>query len=440
MKSHRPQLQVLVAGNAIDALAIRHAPQDYQEELRLARSKFGSALCCCLTPNLPLVIRERDRKLFLAAWPEQGTKHAFGCPFLSEPRPDQPALTSGAVRVDGDITNVQLHHSTRQANRAHHAGQNSQAGGVGADPHDKYARLHLWGLLHYLWDSAGLNRWHSGWHRDWGFVRYAIRRVAQSTLIDAQPLLSSLYVPSIWTPARKQEIQEHWEQFLAPLVQQHRRSPLVACGFVIGAVRQFKAMDNGGYRLALQHHGVPFIIDPWMSKVLAQFSRRGWSALKMLDAPVDGDARPHVIAALRIEASQTGQVYVVEAVLMRVTPRFIPVNSSFEDKVARLLVEQDRQFIRPLHYDHHKANLPDFVLKDAGEGQVRRAVAMHVYGPALGPIRLAQQMTADKASAQDQGMDYWSWNAAKQPQPPPFPDVFSFPPPNPPNSSKEQSP
>lgn len=437
MKSHRSNVEVLVAGRAIDALAIRHAPQDYQELLRLARSKFGSALCCCQEPNLPLVIRERAQRLFLAAWPEQGAKHAFGCPFLSEPRSNEAARTEGAVRVEGDITNVLLHHPTRQANRAFLSGQAVDAKRSPSEATDKFARLHLWGLLHYLWESAGLNRWHKGWQRDWGFVRYAIRRVAQSTMIDSQPLVRSLYVPSVWSPARKEVIRAQWEQFVEPLQRQHRRTPVVACGFVIGAVRQLKALENGGYRLGLQHHGVPFILDEWMAKVLAQFSRRGWSALKMLDTPVDGDDRPHVIAALRVEASQTGQIYVVEAVLMRVSPRFIPVNSSFEDKVARLLVDQDRQFIRPLHYDHHKASLPDFVLKDCGQEGGHRAVAMHVYGPALGPIRLSQQVASDRAMAQQQGMGFWSWNAATQPQPPPLPPVQSLHPT--PISSKEQS-
>ena len=433
MRQHRSQVEVLVAGKAVDAKAIRHAPQEFQDELRLARNRYGNALCRCQDRPLPLVIRERGQKLFLAAWPEQGAQHALGCPFFSEPKLEETAQIAGAVQHEGDVTKVYLHHPIRQINRAIAALQPKEKG-VDVSKPGKFSRLHLWGLLHYLWDEAGLNRWHPGWHRDWGFVRYSLRRVAQSTIVDGAPLIHSLYVPPVWVRAKKQEVREQWNKFVAPLLRNHRRAKEVTSGFVIGSIRLLTPLGDGSYELALHHHGVPFMVDEWMGKSLSQFSRRGWSALKQLDSPVDGDTRPYVIAALRVESTSTGRMHVVEAVLMRVTPRYIPVNSSFEDKVARLLVEQDRQFVRPLHYDNHHAQLPDFILRDAG--LVRRPVAMYVYGPALGHIKLHQQIDADKASAEQQGMDFWSWSAALQPQPPPLPPAF-LPTNSTPNSSKE---
>ena len=433
MRHHRSQVEVLVAGKAVDATAIRHAPHEFQDELRLARNRFGNALCCCQDKPLPLVIRERGQKLFLAAWPEQGSQHALGCPFFSETKLEDAARIAGAVLNEGDVTQVRLHHPIRQPNRAF-AAAHPKDQAVVVSKSAKFSRLHLWGLLHYLWDEAGLNRWHPGWHRDWGFVRHAIRRVAQSTMVDGAPLIHSLYVPPVWVPAKKQEVLDQWNKFVAPLIQNHRRAREVASGFVIGSVRLLESQGDGAYKLALHHHGVPFLVDEWMGKAMSQFSRRGWSALKQLVSPVDNDPKPYVIAALRVEATSTGRMYVVEAVLMRVTPRYIPVNSSFEDKVARELVEQDRQFVRPLHYDNHHAQLPDFILRDSG--QYRRPVAMHVYGPALGYIKLHQQIDADKARAEQLGMDFWSWIAAQQPQPPPLPPVFQ-PTSKTPNSSKE---
>lgn len=427
MSQHRVQITVLVAGKALDATVIRHAPQEFQNELLLARKKFGNALCCCQPRPLPLVIRERGKKLFLAAWPEQSAQHALGCPFYSEPRLEGSAQAAGAVQYEGDVTKIHLHHPIRQPNRTIFAAQ-----AVGDAKASKFSRLHLWGLLHYIWDEAGLNRWHPGWHRDWGFVRHAIRRAAQSTIVDGAPLLQSLYVPPVWVQAKKQEVVEQWNKFVAPLMHSHRRSAEVASGFVIGSVR-LMVPHVAGYKLALHHHAIPFMVDERMSKILSQYSRRGWAALKQLDSPVNGDHRPYVIAALRVESTSTGVMHVVEAVLMRVTPRYIPVNSSFEDKVARLLVEQDRQFVRPLHYDNHHAQQPDFILKDSQP--YRRPVAMHVYGPALGYIKLHQQIDADRALAEQAGMDFWSWSEALQPQPPPFPPAFSTP--HPPKSSKE---
>lgn len=428
MKSRQTsRVEVLVAGRALDALAIRHAPQDFQSELHTARSKFGSALCCCLSSPLPLVIRERNGRLFLAAWPEQSSQHAMGCPFFSETRLENAAENAGAVIREDSGNKVLLHHPLRQPNRV-------KAPPVAADlpsgpikieqgnPSKRFSRLHLWGLIHYLWDEAGLNRWHPGWHRDWGFVRNALRRVAQSTVVDGNPLLTSLYVPPVWNPDKRLDIRTQWAQFTAPLRANHRRSALVASAFVIGSVRTMEQTDFG-HALCLHHHAERFFMDDWMVKSLAQYSRRGWSAIKRMDILVDGDEKPYVIAGLRIESSPTGKMIVVEAVLMRVTPRYIPVNSSFEDKLARLLVQMDRQFVRPLHYDNHTTELPDFVLKDAAPA--RRPVAMYVYGPALGAIKQFQQETAHKQSAQRNGMDFWCWNAALHAQPPPIPSRYT---------------
>lgn len=415
------RVEVLVAGKALDASAIRHAPLEFQTELQAARTKFGSALCCCQPKSLPLVIRERNQKLFLAAWPDQSNLHSLGCPFFSEHRLEDAAANAGAVLRGGDQNQVRLHHPLRQPNRVlnHGAGQAPQFPAKATQPPQRFSKLHLWGLLHYLWDEAGLNRWHPGWHRDWGFVRHAIRRVAHGTVVEGKPLLLSLYVPPVWVQERKQETRAQWAQFIAPLQQQHRRSSVVASGFVIGAVRLLEPTEYG-HALRLHHHAERFFMDDWITKALSQFSRRGWSAIKRLDVKVDGDERPHVIAALRVESSPSGKMIVVEAVLMRVSPRYIPVNSSFEDKVARVLVEQDRQFLRPLHYDNHAAALPEFVLKDAAP--LRKPVAMYVYGTALDPLKQYQQEAADKALAVAAGMDFWSWNAAARPQPPPLPD------------------
>lgn len=422
------RVKVLVAAKGIDALAVRHTPQSFQAELIAARDKFGNALCGCTKPPLPLVIREKNGSLFLAAWPAQASLHALDCPFFSEQKTTNAAVENGAIVRDVERNKIKLHHPVRKPNRrlefSASPGDRATAKTPAAEATvgARFTKLHLWGLLHYLWEEAGLNRWHPGWHRDWGFVRHALRRVAIETEVDGAPLIHSLYIPPVWVPERSQEIKADWEQFVKPLVQAHRRSPVVACGFVLGAVREMQPSQYG-YVLRLHHHAQRYFMDERVAAALAQYSRRGWSAIKRLDVPVDGEERPHVVAALRVEASPNANLVIVEAVLMRVSPRYIPVNSSFEDRVARLLVKDDRQFIKPLTYDNHVQELPDFVLRDAAPRP--GAVSMYVYGPAMTPVKQIQKERMDRASAEAAGNGFWQWNAAAQAQPPPLPKPFS---------------
>lgn len=431
--SHQPQrVKVLVAGKAIDASAIRHASHDFQIDLHSARDRFGSAMCLCQSKSLPLVIRERGGKLFLAAWPEQAAAHALDCPFYSERSEGaQTHSNAGAIQRLGDRTTISLHHGLYK--QAQHSATNRSAAGplvkVATVNSNKYARMHLWGLLHYLWEEAGLNRWIEGWSRDWGFLRYVVRRAAQSTFVDDSPLIQKLYIPPVWSEKKRVETSERWRDFVAPLLLHHGQASIVESGFVIGSVRSLETTQYG-YVLKLHHMPERFYIDTKMAEILAVYSRRGWSALKHLDVVVHDDHKPHVVGALRIRAAQSGRLVVVEAALMRVSPRYIPVDSSYEDVVARLLVKDGRSFVRPLHYDNHALRLPDFVLKDAKSAQGQphtEGVAMFVYGATIAPVKKRKLEAADRRAAADANLQYWQWDAGTNAQPPPFPDKSNPP-------------
>ena len=427
-QTHR--VQVLVAGKPISAPAIRHDPQSFQSDLKTAKAVYGSVLCPCLEEPLKLVIRERTGKLFLAAWPDQAAKHALDCPFYSDDRTGAAEYAEGAIQRDGEFTRVVLAHPLRQDRFPMPplvAQQPARPERVpkGASANVRKEKLHLWGLLHLLWEEAALNRWYPGWHRDWGFTRYLLRRAAQTTMIDGAPLLQSLYIPPVWNAKKRAEIQGHWAQFISPLVVNHRRTAVVASAFVIGTVRALEPSEFG-HMLKLHHHAEKFYLDTKLADQLVRFSRRGWAAAKRLEAPSEDAEKPYVVAAMRVEASHTGRMTVVEAALMRVSPRFIPVNSSYEDRIARQLVDDGRKFVRPLHYDNHTLALPDFVLTDAGgarnaQGSSTPDVAMYVYGASI-PVQQKPRLEAsDRAWAAAQGLAYWQWDAAMQPEPPKLP-------------------
>lgn len=66
----------------------------------------------------------------------------------------------------------------------------------------------------------------------------------------------------------------------------------------------------------------------------------------------------------------------VELALLRVSPRAIPLDSSYEATAEDALVAQDRSFDKPMRYVDGDDTLPNFRLLDAGE----HPVPMEVFG------------------------------------------------------------
>jgi len=191
----------------------------------------------------------------------------------------------------------------------------------------------------------------------------------------------------------------------------------------IGPVRTIEDSDYGMV-LRLHHHAVRFYMDHHVADNMSMFSRRGWAAVKHMELPLDKSEKPFVVVAMRVESSQGGSITIVEGVLMRVSRRFIPVDSSYEDRLARVLVEQDRHFVRPMHYDSYTIRQQDFILKDAAPqapGLARPPIALHVYGAAIAPPHRSRLEKADRCRAEEAGMGFWQWDAAAQAQPPPLP-------------------
>lgn len=411
------RIAVLVDGAPIEASAIRHDPGAYQNELLAAKQKFGSAICRCQNTPLKLVIRELNHKLFLACWPDQAQSHALSCPFYSATEDNGRAkYASDAITTDGITTGIKLHHAVVQKS----AGTRPEGSATG------FGRVHLWGLLHHLWESAGLNRWHPGWERDWGFGRYSIRRAAQSTMVDGHPLIHSLYLPPIWNSRKKDATQAHWNEFVEPLQRLNRSRPEVASGFVMGIVRKLEPSERG-YVLYLQHHATAFHIDKNVVDFLVTHSRRGWFSLTRsqdTSSPLE-----RVLAFLRIQSSANGFMVVVEAALMRVSKNYIPVSNQFEERLADLLVADDRRFIRPLHYDAHQYNLPHFILMDCAPGATSdnspAKVCLFVSPTANTPFISNKTSSVNRGIADRLGYGYWQWNAFENQSIPLLPAVFS---------------
>lgn len=391
-------VSVLVAGHLIKASEIRVRPEAFAEGLELARREYGHALCNCRKPPLKLVIRERNAKLHLASWPDQGHLHAAGCPFYSE-----TARFSAAAQfsIEDD------HHGT---SKVAYISPLAYDGRVPASerpqPATTETTVRLWGLLHHLWEISGLNRWYPGWSRDWGFVRHALLKRASKVEVNDAPL--SLYVPRVYQPALKPVIDTEWGAFMQPLLENRKGSANVCSAFVLGVVRSMERHPNG-FLLRLQHHGPPIMVPSNMAENLSRKSRRGWGALFLDD---EQHSKCRVVAMVRVEASSSGMVVAADCVLMRVHTRFIPSSNVMEDTLCSALLHADAEFVRPLSYEQTHGTLPSFAHRRMAEEGVRITELYCL--PKAHPAAQAAEIENDQRNAAARhGNGFWIWSEAK---------------------------
>lgn len=399
---------VLIAGVVIDGYRIRHQPSAFQPLLEKARRTHGHAICLCRSPHLKLQLRERAGRIHLAAWPEQGNHHSVTCPFYSE-REQYTSVSQGIASTDDGRTDIQYVRPLSYNGLAPTA-ERPRA------PHQDNSPVRLWGLLHHLWESTGLNRWMPGWRRDWGFVRNAIDRTARHTWINEQELSQLLYIPRPFAPVAKQSIEAQWQAFVGPLQAHHRGSAEVRCGFMLGVVRTLEPHAKG-FLLRLAHHGYPILLPSALSTNLASNSRRGWASLT---AGADSPKTSSVVAMLRVECSRNGLMVAADCVLMRTTRQLIPSNNNMEDQIAKALVDGGHEFIRPLPYSQVQGDLPAYVLREhsASGVQITEMFCLH---DSKNPHQHEANVRRHAAHAQANGYGLWVWSLRDSPVMPGLP-------------------
>lgn len=400
---------------------------------RLAQAWGGDErpVCDCLYQGQPMglsvhrCLRQRDGRqvevYHLARLRHQGALHHVACSFHeADPRRDgRSGYVEGVVRErdDGRIS-IALRRGLRcldvAAAPADPAQPARQGGGQGAV---RQARMTELGLLHLLWEEAGLNGWTPRLgraRRRWPFVREALDRAALRIVPARNQILSDRLAMIGYAdedgPALLRETARNcgdtWRILLLGIVDD-----IALVNWEEG--QQFCALrfdGAGAYNLRVSAASI------WHERV----ARRYPMAMAAL-------ARPRAERAIRVVGLVTATVRVGvnqglslvrcradDIALMEVEPDTLtPVSSGHELAIARALVEQRRSFIRPLRFDAGRdAVLPDFVLTDTGDP---RGTPMEVFGRA-DEAYVARR--AEKARYYDEvygQAHWWHWDAATSP-------------------------
>lgn len=369
-------VRVELAGHVVRLAELRSRPERYEHWFRQARRHPGHARCLCGRGGQRLVIRQVAGRFHLARWPETANGHVPGCPFFptdsrysaagSHARDAitiSPEGTRIAVAVSFSSTVVHPQDADRPGDPdAEDAAAPALLGQHGLSG----STLSQLGLLHYLWERAGLTTWRPGPRRRWADCHAALALALGELRLGelAAPRLLHVvapYRPGEHDPARAARLAG----FLRPLEHPDRvrirggprrgaTRHLLHRRLLLGELKDLTATDRG-HQLRLRHFPRPVFLSDAEHEHLtrtypAAFAeRRGPSARRVVLALVEGT--PH------------GHLRLADAALILTSSDYLPADSAHEVALADALVTAGRGFTKPL-VDGGEAVFPDVVLID----------------------------------------------------------------------------
>ncbi|MDT8873247.1 DUF1173 family protein [Komagataeibacter rhaeticus] len=327
----------------------RRLKAKYDESRSAERSDKARCLCQHRGAVLPLQIRYRadSHSYHLAVWPNEGSLHEKTCPFY-KPDPEKSGRASYVNSViregeDGDVA-VTLSIGLR---RKGHPGQSMTRRCLLPDRpgQARQRRMTPLGLLHLLWERAGLTEWRPQFARH-RTPTVALGRIASAgTRIRAQGrLISDLLCP----------VAPGHEKFGRRLHAVIRTEGQENHLFLIGFVEALEPDPRGNFTMTLngQRDGYRcFLTVPAAER--NRLARSHQLAAATLALP-EAARQAHVVALLYVTARTIGtpnsrwrgwiQAEVRTGALMTVSRSMLPFESSHELAVADALVAAGRAF------------------------------------------------------------------------------------------------
>ena len=382
----------------------------FQAKLREFHQHPVKPVCDCMLAGrrLEVVIRRLPTDRFiLARMPNLGPFHRESCAFhaVDADRSGQAGYATDVIveLKDGGLQ-VRLQQSLTFRNQPLPSlPPNREAGRPGSGRQGAMTAL---GLLHLLWEEAGLNRWHPGFRdrRPGWLVAACLEQVAEHIKVVRTELAESFtaLADERWSGGRlRQQAVKYGKT---------RRLVLVA------VVQTLNAANRGVRNIRLvggARNGV-FLSAP--AGAVDALERRFPYAARLLAAE-RGDRPGQVIGLFIVTAladvwrsRPVVWATMEDGAFMEANDAFVPVASDLERQVADRLVAEDRAFIKPLRFDADAALvLPDFVLADTG---ATRGTPMEVFGR-HDPAYVARQAEKISYYRDAYGVDgWWQWNPA----------------------------
>lgn len=384
-----------IAGNT-------YAPDDQRLNQALA-AVYGSGrrpLCMCRASGIEMYVAKLGQQYIIKRMPLTGAQHATSCDSY-----EPPAELSGLgdvmgaaiqTNLDDGLTTLKFDFSlSKNGSRAAPAPSGAELPTVRTDG----KKLTLRGLLHYLYDEAGLTRWSPAMagKRSWWVVRNALFQAASDKVAKSGSVADLLYIPESFSLEKKDEITRRRLAIFNPLA--HADGSTRKLMMVVGEVKEL-GDARFGKKMVIKH--LPdahfFMNDDLYKRMLKRFELElaFWSSTES----------SHLLAVGTFGVSRAGVASLEEASLMLVSENWIPYESVDEKMLLDALTALKRRFVKGLRYNLPSSTpLASAVLSDTAD-----PVAMYLtsYGASDEYRKLLDELIAEST------LEAWMWDTANE--------------------------
>jgi hypothetical protein len=380
------------------------ALNDLLRQVHTARPK-PAITCACRDrdPPLRLVVFNRGNGYFLRRHADDsGDDHHQDCRHHtpSEQRMAESGYTTDAFKVGegGDIRvaldfGLTLSDSTPSATPVLKKDSDGRERAV-------RSRATLLGLLHLLWEQAGLTRFDGGVPPHWSPWRQLAHAAARVHPNSMRSLAEHGLLDLLLLPARSADFQKaaNYKRMAEAF---GKRRVLFLCLITKELLEQRSA--RGSIQLQAEL-GVTLYVPGEMADSCVASSRGEAIALR------NGS---HVAAfgIAKVYKRENGSfgASAERMAMMQTTSHCIPVASLYERRLAEHLEAGGRVFTKPLRYDATDDVHPDFVLLDTGA-----ETPLEVYGMTAADYRARKEQKVDFYAKRYPGR-HWAWDATSEP-------------------------
>lgn len=392
-------------------------PEEWQRYLKYARrnKKTVTVWCMCkgrpapeLLPRLKICYSDTKDVCWLAGWPYGGQLHHESCRFWSvwADGPQADIYMSDVVTAGNDGGDRIRLAAGLQKREAREPGDEPKATAA-RRPGGRRPSMSMLGLMHFIWEQAGINVWHPAFSgkRSVPWLTHRLDQVVQKIRAGGVPLAEVMLLPCVKDgPQRARNFG-----ILRAAAEKNRR--LVMVSRLARWSKEAEARLTAELPLGL-FSGFPRLelpadvrtrIDTGYVRELAAW-RAGGNVIFIAES--EPPVTTFKLVNGRSQPSSSAEV--IDVSLMSVSTAYIPLDSYYESVIEEKLRTEGRAFSKPLRYDGREEVLPDFLLNDVAGSE---PVPMEVFGMNTEEY-LARK--AEKITYYDREYgcgNWWYWNA-----------------------------
>lgn len=355
-------------------------------------------LCMCKNPGVEMYIAKMNDQYILKRMPHTGPNHAMQCESY-----DPPAELSGrgevmenAIQTDmiEGVTTLKLEFALSKSG-------NKLAPQTGNVEHDSVItdgkKLTLRGLLHYLYDEAGLNRWTPAMQgkRNWWVIRKYLLEAAADKKTKGMDLTDTLYIPESFSIDKKDEITRRRLNIFRSIATDGKGKKLM---LLIGEIKEI-GEARFGKKLIVKH--LPDTAFMMNEDIYKRFLKRYDNEISLWS----GIENSHMLVIATFGVGSNGIASIEELSPMMVDDNWIPFENIDDKMLIEELILQQRKFVKGLRYNLASTK----VLASAVLSDTENPVALYII-----PYGIDESYHAEMQSLiENSDLDFWQWETSK---------------------------